>query len=228
MPPSSGTSPTPTRRWTAARWSTRPATRSTCRGADVAERRFRVWFGDRAASEEELGRIEEIEVTQEMDAFWEAHVRMVLCLDANGAWLHWPGDTSAPFSRVRIELDIGTGRFAPLIDGPLISIDAALDSKPGVSTATMVVRDDSAFLNRDEDTEPPFEHRTDSEIADELFQRFEQIRDTRIEGTEATPETPTRRGTVTQFPRDLARTSDRHAYVLPGHQPGASDGCVQP
>ena len=167
----------------------------------MADRRFRVWFGDRAASEDELRRIEEIEVTQEMDAFWEAHLRMVLCLDANGTWLHWPGETSTPFSRVRVELDTGTGRFAPLIDGPVVSIDAALDSQPGRSTATMVVRDDSAFLNRDEDTEPPFEHRTDSEIAGELFGRFEQIRDTRIEGTEATPETTTRRGTVLQFLR---------------------------
>jgi hypothetical protein len=191
----------------------------------MAEQRFRVWFGDRAASEDELRRIEEIEVTQEMDAFWEAHLRMVLCLDANGAWLHWPGDANAPFSRVRVELDIGSGRFAPLIDGPLVSIDAALDSQPGRSTATIVVRDDSAFLNRDEETEPPFEHRTASEVAEELFGRFEQIRGTRIDGTDAAPETTTRRGTVLQFLRDLAAGNDRHVYVLPGEAPGASIGC---
>jgi hypothetical protein len=194
----------------------------------MAELRFRVWFGDRAASEDELKRIEEIEVTQEMDAFWEAHLRMVLCLDANGNWLHWPGDTSGPFSRVRVELDLGSGRFAPLIDGPLVSVDAALDSQPGRSTATMVVRDDSAFLNRDEEVEPPFEHRSASTIAEELFGRFEQIRDTRIEATDATPETTTRRGTVLQFLRELGAANDRHAYVLPGEQPGASIGCFLP
>jgi hypothetical protein len=194
----------------------------------MAEQRFRVWFGGRAASEDELRRIEEIEVTQEMDAFWEGHLRMALCLDANGAWLHWPGDNNTPFSRVRVELDIGSGRFAPLIDGPLVSIDAALDSQPGRSTATIVVRDDSAFLNRDEETEPPFEHRTGSAIAKELFGRFAQIRDTRIERTDAAPETTTRRGTVLQFLRDLAAASDRHAYVLPGEQPGASIGCFLP
>ena len=129
---------------------------------------------------------------------------------------------------MRVELDIGDGRFVPLIDGPLVSIDAALDSQPGRSTATMVVRDDSAFLNRDEEVEPPFEHRSDSDIAEELFGRFEQIRDTRIEGTDATPETTTRRGTVLQFLRELALASDRHAYVLPGDEPGASIGCFLP
>ena len=194
----------------------------------MAEPRFRVWFGDRAASEDELRRIEEIEVTQEMDAFWQAHLRLELCLDANGTWLHWPGDTSAAFSRVRVELDNGSGRFAPLIDGPLVSIDADLDSQPGRSTATMVIRDDSAFLDRDEEVEPPFEHRSSSEIASELFGRFEQIRDTRVEATDATPETTTRRGTVLQFLRELAGASDRHAYVLPGDQPGASIGCFLP
>ena len=187
--------------------------------------RFRVWFGERAASEDELERIEQIDVTQEMDALWEAHLRMALCLDANGAWLHWPGDTSTPFSRVRVELDNGSGRFAPLIDGPLVSIDASLDSQPGHSTATIVVRDDSAFLNRDEETEPPFEHRRASEIAEELFGRFAQVRTTRIDATQLTPETTTRRGTVLQFLKDLARDNDRHAYVLPGDTPGASIGC---
>jgi len=191
--------------------------------------RFRIWFGDRAASEEELARVEEIEVIQEMDAFWEARVRMALCLDANGRWLHWPGETAAVFSRVRIEIDMGNGTFIPLIDGPLVNIDAGLDAQPGRSTATMVIRDDSAFLDRDEEVEPPFENRRVSDVVDELFQRFEQIQDrVRIEATEATHETIMRRGTVLQFMRELARENDRHAYVLPGEEPGASIGCFLP
>ena len=191
----------------------------------MGDTRFRVWFGDRAASVDELALIEDIEVTQEMDAFWEAQLRMALCLDASGAWQHWPGDVASPFSRVRVEIDIGSGAFTPLIDGPLVSIDAALDSQPGRSTATMLVRDDSAFLNRDEEVEPPFERRSDSDIADALLRRFEQIADTRIDATTTTPEHTMRRGTVLQFLRQLALVNDRHAYVLPGDTPGASIGC---
>ena len=194
----------------------------------MPDTQFRVWFGGDAATEEVLRLIERIEVTQEMDAIWEARIEMVLCLDANGTWLHWPGNTSTPFSRVRVEIDIGNGRFAPLIDGPLVSIDASLDGMPGRSTATMVVRDDSAFLNHDEDTEPPFEHRTDSQIVEELFERFHEIRDKRIEGTDAKPETTQRRGTVLQFLRDLALANDRHVYVLPGDTRAASIGCFLP
>ena len=189
---------------------------------------YRIWFGSRSATADELRRVEEVEVTQEMDAFWEARLRLVLCLDATGRWLHWPGDVSEPFSRVRIEVDNGSGRFTPLIDGPVVSIDAALDALPGRSTATLVVRDDSAFLNRDEDTEAPFEHLSDSDIATQLFSRFGQLQGQRVAATDAQPEFTTRRGSVLQFLRDLGLASDRHAYVLPGDQPGASIGCFLP
>lgn len=191
----------------------------------MGDTRFRVWFGERAASEEELARFEQIEVTQEMDAIWQAELRLAMCLDASGTWLHWPGESAAPFSRVRVEIDIGNGRFAPLIDGPLVGIDAALDALPGRSTASMIVRDDSAFLNRDEDSEPPFENRSDSQIAEELFGRFGQIGSTRIDATNQTHESVTRRVSVLQFLRARAAQADRHACVLPGDSPGKSIGC---
>lgn len=196
----------------------------------MAGMRFRLWFGDRAASADELARVEQIEVTQEMDAFWEAHVRMALCLDANGTWQHWPGDTATPFSRVRIELDLGSGRFVPLIDGPLAGVDAGLDAQPGCSTATMVVRDDSAFLDRDEEAEAAFENRSDSDVAQTLFERFSQvIGETRVPATQGAPATTARRGTVLTFLRRLARLNGRHAYVLPAAQQGGkSIGCFLP
>ena len=127
----------------------------------MGETRFRVWFGSREASEDELARIEEIEVTQEMDKFWEARLRMTMCLDAQGRWQHRPDVVAGPFTRVRVELDPGNGRFVPLIDGPVSNFESSLDSQPGRSTATFAVRDDSVFLNREEATEV-FRDKTDS------------------------------------------------------------------
>jgi hypothetical protein len=135
---------------------------------------------------------------------------------------------ASPFSRVRIEIDIGNGRFAPLIDGPLASVDAALDSQPGRSTASMVVRDDSAFLDRDEEVEPAFEKKRDSEVAKSVFERFAEIDQTRIPDTDGQHATTMRRGTALTFLRKLARANERHAYVLPGEKPGKSVGCFLP
>jgi hypothetical protein len=186
---------------------------------------FRIWFGDRSATADELSRVEQIDVTQEIDAFWEARVRMALCLDAKGRWQHWPGDLAAPFSRLRVEVNIGNGTFVPLIDGPLASVDAGLDAQPGRSTATMVVRDDSAFLDRDEEVEPAFQKKKDSDIVRDVFRRFAVIASTRILDTDAEHTTTMRRGTALTFLRKLARNNDRHAYVLPGEKPGKSVGC---
>ena len=111
---------------------------------------------------------------------------------------------ATPFSRVRVEIDIGNGRFVPLIDGPLASVDAALDSQPGRSTATMVVRDDSAFLqSRRGGRAAVREPHATARSSRSCFGRFEQISDTRIDATDATHRDTQRRGTVLRFPAPI-------------------------
>jgi hypothetical protein len=188
--------------------------------------RFRVWFGAQEAGEDDLARIEEIEVTQEVDRFWEARLRMSMCLDAGGRWQHRT-DSIAAFSRVRVELDPGSGDFVPLIDGPVAHFEWRLDSQPGRSTATFAVRDDSVFLNREEGTEV-FRDLKDSEIADQVFRTAREIAETDIAATEATHPIATRRGTALQFLIERAAENDRHVYVLPGSKPGRSVGCFKP
>lgn len=188
---------------------------------------LRMYFGDRAATQSELDRIEEITVEQEMDMAWEARVRLLLCLDANGRWRHRQDEFAEPFSRVRIELKVGNGAFIPLIDGPVASFDTTMDSQPGRSHVNLVVRDDSVLLNRDEETEV-FEDRADEDIARAVFGRFPQISNTRIQPTGAPQRVTVRRGTAIQFLRELARAHEYHAYVLPGDRRGRSIGCFLP
>lgn len=185
---------------------------------------FRLWFGRRAATAQDLARIEEIEVTQEVDRFWEARVRMTMCLDAQGRWQHRPDTVAAAFSRMRIEIDPGSGSFVPLIDGPVSNFESTMDSQPGRSTATFAVRDDSVFLHRDEETEV-FRDRSDSDIADEVLRSIPQIASTRIDATTATHSITTRRGSRLLFLTEIARVNERRVYVLPGDQPGQSIGC---
>ena len=188
---------------------------------------YRLYFGSRAASEVELSRIEEITVEQEMDMAWEARIRLFLCLDDNGRWQHRQDEFAEPFSRVRIELRIGDGAFSALIDGPVASFDTAMDSLPGRSSVTLVVRDDSVLLNREEDVEV-FENRADEDVAREVFGRFPEISAARIEPTGAAQRVAVRRGTAMQFLRELAHAHQFHAYVLPGEQQAQSIGCFLP
>lgn len=192
----------------------------------MPELAYRLHFGDRPATQEELDRVEEIQVEQEADMAWEARIRLFLCVGEDGRWRHGAHEFTEPFSRVRVEIGVDGG-FVPLIDGPVAGYDTDLDALPGKSAATLVVRDDSVLLNREEEVEV-FRDRSDHELARELFGRFPEIADTRIESTEGTPPAAVRRGTVMQFLRDLARVHGYHAYVLPGERPGRSVGCFLP
>jgi hypothetical protein len=187
---------------------------------------FRVYLGDRPATEDELLRIEEIVVEQEMDMAWEARLRLTLCTDEQGRWRHGADEFAQPFSRVRVELGAGTS-FTPLIDGPVASFDTAMDSQPGRSTLTLVVRDDSVLMNREERSDV-FEERADDAIAREVFGEFPEIAQTRIESPGGDRPSVARRGTAIQFLRELARPHAYHAYVLPGAAPGQSVGCFLP
>ena len=190
----------------------------------MGEAKFRVWFGSREASEDDLARIEEIQVIQELDKFWEARMRTTMCLDAQGNWQHRPDTVATAFSRVRVELDPGNGSFVPLIDGPVSNFESMLDSQPGRSTATFLVRDDSVLLNRDQGTEI-FRDQTDSQVAKQVLRSIKEIADTRIDATIATHPITTRRETRLVFLEKLASVNQRRVYVLPGAVRGRSIGC---
>ena len=62
----------------------------------MGETQLRMFFGDRPATQAELEHIEEIVVEQEIDAIWEARIRLALCLDENGRWRNRQDEFAAP------------------------------------------------------------------------------------------------------------------------------------
>jgi hypothetical protein len=189
---------------------------------------YRVYFGPNAvglmpATAEQLARIEQIVVEQEIDLIWEAQITMHLCLDEDGRWQHLQESFAQPFSRMRIELQVGSQAWTPLIDGPITSSQTSLDSQPGRSVLTLVVRDDSVFLNRTERTRafpegsPPLPVTDALRVQQLLTSEFSEYiapgAEIVIESDEA--RIATQRGTAYQFLRDLARADGCRAYVLP-------------
>lgn len=195
------------------------------------DQKFRMYFGKRPATEEELSHIEEITVDQAMDMAWQATIKVFLCLDEKGNWSHLEDGFLNSFERVRVELQLGSASWVPLIDGPIVGRHADMDSQPGRSNITLTVHDDSVLLNREEAVEESTNQR-DSAIAEDLFGKVPEIADTDVEQTpertDAVPPTSMRRGTAMQQLRDLARRHEFHAFVLPGENPGESIGCFLP
>ncbi len=192
---------------------------------------FRMFFGDRPATEDELAHVEEITFEQETDLAWQATIKLFLCLDERGNWAHVQDVFLQSFQRVRVELQLGGRAWVPLIDGPIVSRNTDMDSQPGRSNITLSVHDDSAFLNREAAVDVR-EGQSDDAVARQLFRLVPAIAEQRIEtppsSTDRVPPARVRRGTAIQQLRDLARRHEFHAFVLPGAQPGRSIGCFLP
>lgn len=197
----------------------------------ASDQKFRMYFGKRPATQEELSHIEEITVDQAMDVAWQATIKLFLCLDEKGQWSHLEDDFLKSFARVRVELQLGTSSWVPLIDGPIVARHADMDSQPGRSTITLTVNDDSVLLNREDDVDQS-RSPNDSTIARALFDKVSEIANKDIKSTpdrsDALPPKPMKRGTAMQQLRRLARRHEFHAFVLPGKEPGESMGCFRP
>jgi hypothetical protein len=191
---------------------------------------FRLYFDGEPATRDQLDQVGTISVDQQLDMAWEARFEIPICTDAEGRWTGGDQPFTASFARVRVEIRVGDGSFVPLIDGPVVGADTQMSSEPGQSSLTVLVHDDSVYLNRNEDIER-FDDKLDHEVAQELFRRASQIADTDVETTPAPatarPPVVVQRGTAMQALRRLARRQGMHAYVLPGKQPGQSIGAFK-
>ncbi len=197
----------------------------------MTSKRFRLYFAGSPATQDQLDRVEEISVDQQSDAAWEARLQLAVCLDDHGDWADLEESFISDFTRVRLELQIDTGPWVPLIDGPLVGYHSDLHSEPGKSTVTLVVHDDSVLLNRRADVEVT-EGDTDSDLATRLLGSVPGIVAGDIQTTTPSADplggAAVRRETVFQFLRRLARRNGYHVYVLPGATPGQSRGCFRP
>lgn len=192
---------------------------------------YRMFFDNEPADQRRLDLFEQIVVRQQVDMMWEARLEMPVVMDARGRWSGEDEPFLQEHARVRVEVKVGARPFVPLIDGPVTERVAPRDPQPGASTVTLVVSDDSVFLDQEESVER-FEESADSDIASRIFSETAQLSGPQqIEQTPAQPDNPTRaivqRGTRMQILRRLARRHHMHAYVLPGARPGASVGAFR-
>ncbi len=186
---------------------------------------FRMFFDNEPASQEDLDRVESIQVDQSVTRAWEARIEIPVCLDEEGNWSGEDDRFMRAYSRIRVEIKVGDGEFAPLIDGPVVGYDTNRSSEPGQSQITLLVHDDSVILNREAAVEP--HSGTDAEIATAIFGEYGEIGSTEIEPTPAGSGEPAevpRRGTHMEFLRQLAQRNDMVAAVLPGAESGSSIG----
>jgi len=189
---------------------------------------YRVYAGNTALTDDQLGLIGDIRVDQAIGMATEAEVTFPVTTDDSGAWSVLEEPWVQPFERLRVEIKVGDGDFVPLIDGPIVAQRVDLHAGPGDSQIVVVVHDDSVLLNRDEKVDL-FEDMADSEIASQLIADrglTPQVDDVPAPGS-ALQRVVIQRGTHMQLLRELARRHGMFAYVKPGDTPGQSIGVFE-
>ncbi len=191
---------------------------------------FRMYLDGTPATAEQLGLVEEITVVQGTGVAWVARFRFGVDTDAAGVWSGEDHPFTVPFTRVRIEVRPATAAaFVPLIEGPVVGSEAQLSARPGRSSITAEVHDDSVTMNRRERVEV-YEGQTAGQLARRLFADA-GLASSDVEAAPPPsggfPPVYVQRETDIQFLRRLARDLGMHAYVLPGAAPGASTGAFK-
>jgi hypothetical protein len=191
---------------------------------------YKLFLSGTQATRAQLDRVETIVVEQAMDQLWQATVQVIITADENGRWTGPSEDFLQPLTRVRIEVEIGSNGFVPLIDGPVVGVDGALDAQPGRSLITLRVSDDGYYLlTQDDNTQRSGDK--DSDIADDIFSGADHISDTDIEETGAIaadrPTSVMQRYTKMETLQLLAFRNGKHAFVLPGDSSDTSIGCFK-
>lgn len=193
----------------------------------MAEAEFKVFYDNKSASREQLDRVEQITVEQEVDMAWEARLEILIDLDSRGNWNEEDSEVIRPFARVRVEINSDGKSFVPLIDGPVVEQDIYMSSQPGESIMTLIVRDDSVYLNRNE-VHDRFDDLDDDKIVERFFEDCAEIASFEVDPTPSAqtnlPYSQVQSETPMQIMRRLARRHGKHVYVLPGVKPGMSVG----
>jgi hypothetical protein len=192
---------------------------------------FIMFLDGASATKDQLDKIDEIVVDQAVDKAWEARIKIPVCVNNDGKWEGEEEAWMKAFTRIRVEVNPGDGKFVPLIDGPVVSFDSARSAIPGKSVVIVVVHDDSALLNREAKVDVQ-QGKTDSDLARKIFTDAQLGGKPDIDVTPPQPDSKTaasvQRGTPMQYLRELARRNQNwHAYVLPGKLPSQSIGCFK-
>ena len=99
---------------------------------------FKMFLDGASATKDQLDKIDEIVVDQAVDRAWEARLKIPVCVNNDGKWEGEQEAWMKAFTRLRVEVNPGDGKFVPLIDGPVVGFDSARSAIPGTGSRIRV------------------------------------------------------------------------------------------
>jgi len=194
----------------------------------MAQVAYTLTIDDQPAPADLIDVIQRLEV--EDNAEMADMVRLTVAIairDGCSSWNVVDQNTFQRLSKLRISVNVGSGKTEPLIEAYVIQTSADFANQPGQSVLNVVAMEPTVKMNLKE-TVKPWPNMADSDIAEEIFSGPDYKFGTDIDPTQPTRDendhTEMQRGTDIQFLQSLAQRNGYECYVELNPETGQVEG----
>ncbi len=187
---------------------------------------YTLYIADQPAPPELIDVIQRLEVEDHADMADMVRLTVAIAIrDGCGSWNVVDQNTFQRLTKLRINVNVGSGKTEPLIEAYVIQTSADFANQPGQSVLNVVAMEPTVKMNLKE-TVRPWPNMADSDIAEQIFGHYKF-------GTDIDPTQPTRdeidhtemqRGTDIQFLQFLAQRNGYECYVELNPETGVVEG----
>jgi phage protein D len=189
---------------------------------------YTLYIDDQPAPPELIAVLQRLEVEDHAEMADMVRLSIAISIrDGCGSWNVVDQDTFKRLTKLRINVNVGSGKTEPLIEAYVIETNADFANQPGQSVLNVVAMEPTVKMNLKERVRP-WPNMADSDIANEIFTSSDYNFDTDIDPTQPTRDendhTEMQRGTDIQFLQALAQRNGYECYVELNPETGRVEG----
>ena len=188
---------------------------------------YTLYIDDQPAPPELIDVIQRLEVEDHAEMADMVRLSVAIAIrDGCGSWNVVDGNTFQRLTKLRINVNVGSGKTEPLIEAYVIETNADFANQPGQSVLNVVAMEPTVKMNLKE-TVRPWPNMADSDIAEQIFGDY-KFGTGNIDPTQPSRDendhTEMQRGTDIQFLQTLAQRNGYEIYVELDPETGAVEG----
>jgi len=192
----------------------------------LAQIAYTLYIDDEPAPQSLIDVIHHLEVEDHADMADMVRLSVAISIrDGCCSWNVVDEDIFKRLTKLRINVNVGSGKTEPLIEAYVTETNADFANQPGQSMLNVVAMEPSVKMNLKE-TVTPWPNMADSDIAEQLFGNysFEPVVDFTQPTRDETDHTEMQRGTDIQFLQALAQRNGFECYVELNPETGQVEG----
>ena len=188
---------------------------------------YTLYIDDQPAPPELIDVIQRLEVEDHAEMADMVRLSVAIAIrDGCGSWNVVDENTFQRLTKLRINVNVGSGKTEPLIEAYVIETNADFANQPGQSVLNVVAMEPTVKMNLKE-TVRPWPNMADSDIAEQIFGDY-KFGTGNIDPTQPSRDendhTEMQRGTDIQFLQTLAQRNGYEIYVELDPETGAVEG----